>query len=188
MVGTASTAGAAAGSAGATTGGGGVSTGVVVAGAAGAAALGVGLAVAAGGGSEPACVPGPLAAIATVPKMPVGCADHLTATVTLTNGTCETVTVTQITFQRTLVQAIGIPCSRYGSFSVAPAVTSVPAGQTVTVLPATGSGFRYCCFSPSCPTPAGCRGTLTLVVATSAGDVSAAPIAEDIVLDGCTIC
>ena len=179
---------------GAAGGGGGIGTTGLVIGGVVAAGAGIGIAVA-GGGSDsgggstgtggggtagggggttpPPCTPGPVTASLTNIAPATRCGQRFSNGVSVSNGSCAAITIQSI--QLTQNAAPGPFCSALVTqSSYVPAVTSVAAGQTVTVLNFQSNVF--CCAAGPCPGTTTCGYDETFVVQASAGALPAGTI------------
>ena len=175
----------ASGAPSASAGGGGLGKTALIVG--GVAAAGAGVAVAAGGSSSsgetsgggsagggsagggPApCQPAPITSSLTNPSTMLVCGQPLSAGVVVTNGSCSALAVQSV--QLTQNALAGTFCSAaLNQFSYAPAVSTVGAGQTTTVLNFQSAAF--CCPGGPCPGTTVCTYQETFAVQTSAGPV-----------------
>ena len=193
---------AAPGVTGAAGGGGGIGTTGLVIGGVVAAGAGIGIAVAAGGSDSdggsggagsggggtgggggtapPPCTPGPVTASLTNVAPATRCGQRFSTGVTVTNGSCAAITIQSV--QLTQNAAPGPFCSALVTqTSYVPAVTSVAAGQTATVLNFQSNVF--CCAAGPCPGTTTCGYDETLVVQTSAGALPAGTIPMQVSFD-----
>jgi hypothetical protein len=170
----------ASGAPSASAGGGGLGKTALIVG--GVAAAGAGVAVAAGGSSSsgetngggsagggPApCQPAPISSSLSNPSTTLACGQPLTAGVVVTNGSCSALGVQSV--QLTQNALAGTFCSAaLSQSSYPPAVSSVGAGQTATVLNFQSAAF--CCPGGPCPGTTVCTYQETFSVQTSAGPV-----------------
>jgi hypothetical protein len=147
------------------------------------AAVALALVVAAGCDRGPtfadACTPGAVTVQLTSPAA-YFCHDPFKATVEVTNGSCDAITIQGITISASVVSGT---CAPPADATLPPDVTTVAPGATVTVLDFTGAAF--CCTSPGCPTPYQCDEELGFTVDTSAGPLVGGA-ATHLDLGGCT--
>ena len=112
------------------------------------------------------CVSGAVSLAVTGPSS-YTCGALFEAQFAVTNGSCDTLTVTSID----LVDIVNSgTCSASAPSSYSPTTASVPAGETVTVLNLQTSAF---CCTPGPTCSAVCSSTTDVSVATSAGSLTA---------------
>lgn len=167
----------------------------IVLGVVGAAAA-VGAVAAASGRNNPPPSPPPtappvaslssLSATVTSPQRNsnLSCTDNVGVTVTLTNRAATAVAVTGVRHDNRVVAG---GCGAANSFTFSPAVTTVGANQTATVLNTTlfssGSG---CCVGRC--TGGFCQFGAALTVVTSVGQVPAGEFGYGVTFQGCATC
>jgi hypothetical protein len=135
-----------------------------------------------GGAPVDACTPGAVTAEVTSPAT-YACMEPFHAAVSVTNGTCASITVRSIMIGAQVTAGV---CGASGPGSYQPSTATVPAGATVEVLDLTTAPF--CCGAPGCPATLECSETFTFTVDTTAGVVTDS-VSSDLDLGGCsTVC
>jgi hypothetical protein len=139
-------------------------------------------------GSGPPCSPTGAVTVAMTQPSSFACHVDYTASFTMTNASCTTVTINSFELTGAITSSPnGETCSPATPFQGAPSdlkASSVLGGNTIDVLDYKGGAF--CCIAPGpCPADFICHETFTGVFHTSAGDISASVPAE-IDLQSCT--
>lgn len=115
------------------------------------------------------------------------CHDKFRATFTVTNNSCQTLTIGKLAISAVVTGSMGGVCTPPGLSEYDPVVTSIAPGKTVVVQDITGGS--YCCFGTVCPATFTCDQTYTYTVQTSAGELQQVMPGTHIDLGGCdTIC
>jgi len=114
-----------------------------------------------------ACVPGAVTVAVTGPTS-YACHAPFRATVSVTNGACQALTISKVDV--TGVVTAGT-CTPPGPGSYPPTVATVGAGKTVTIFDLTGGMF--CCIDRACPASFECDETYTYKLTTSMGELTA---------------
>jgi hypothetical protein len=108
------------------------------------------------------------------------CHQPFTSTITLTNDTCEPLSVTGITVSGTVTDGSCTP----------PAAGSAAVNKTVAVGASTAVfnyvGGDFCCFDTDCPAPFQCDESYTWTADTSAGTITGSGSAH-LSLDSCDV-
>jgi len=113
------------------------------------------------------------------------CHQHFRATITVTNGTCQAITVGTVSISAEVTGSTGGTCTPAGLSTYNPVVTSIGAGRSSVVQDITGGAF--CCFNTVCPATFTCDEAFTYSVVTSAGTVEKTLGATHIDLSGCDV-
>ena len=133
--------------------------------------------------APPLCQPQPTTANVTVAVTSPAtylCHEPYKAKLVLTNGSCASVTVQNIAISGMVTAGA---CSPPGPGNFNPVVSTVAAGQSVTILDTTTGPF--CCTSPGCPASFQCDERFTLVVTSSAGMLTTTNMSH-LSLDSCS--
>lgn len=170
-------------------GGAAVAVGVGVAAAGGSSpssSSGGGSSPTSGGGSSAPCVASPITASLSSVSSPTRCGQPIAAGIVVKNGACVPITIRSIQLTQTATAATF--CSaQVATYTYAPTVSTVGAGQTVTVLNYTSQPF--CCTGGACPGVSSCPYDEAFVVQTSEGPVSAGSVPLVVSFDpSCPIC
>jgi hypothetical protein len=153
----------------------------------------IALVAACGGGDDmstnpipDACSGGSVTLDVTGPSSYV-CEQSFRATYTVTNGSCQTVTVSKVAVSSVVDGSSGGNCTPSGTAMYDPVVTSIAPGKHAVVQDLTGNSF--CCFDTACPATFTCDETFTYTAQTSAGLLTKSLPSTHIDLSGCgTIC
>jgi hypothetical protein len=129
----------------------------------------VGLAWACGNDSAPGACPGAVATLDVTGPDTFHCHDSFRATFLVTNDTCQTLTVSSVGIDVSVLSSTG-NCAAAAPATYEPAVTSIAPGQTAIVKDITGSSF--CCFPTACPSDYNCDEKYDFSVVTSAGTLT----------------
>ena len=109
------------------------------------------------------------------------CHAPFTSTIVLTNDTCDTLTVSDITVTTTVTDGSCTP----PAVGIAQAMTrSVAAGSSAEVLDFAGNDF--CCFEQACPATFECDEAYAWTAETSAGSITGSGSAH-LSLGGCDV-
>jgi hypothetical protein len=129
-----------------------------------------------------ACVASEVTLAVTTPQS-YACHDPYKATLMVTNGSCETITIDSITVSAVVTSG---PCGPPAPGTYTPMVTTIAPHTTATVLDLTSGPF--CCGAPGCAAQMSCDETFTYQVPTSAAGLMATADAH-LDLGGCdTVC
>lgn len=109
------------------------------------------------------------------------CGDGFESKVTIDNGSCETLTVGEISLVGVITGST--QCDPAVPSTYSPSVTSIPLGSRRTILDLRNTN-PFCCRPPRCPNPYVCEERFTFEVETSAGTLTSS-IAATISLGGC---
>ncbi|MFN8094173.1 MAG: hypothetical protein U0599_18500 [Vicinamibacteria bacterium] len=140
----------------------------------------------AGGGSAAPCVATPITASLSSVSSPTRCGQPIAAGIVVKNGACVPITIRSIQLTQTATAATF--CSaQVATYTYVPTVSTVGAGQTVTVLNYTSQPF--CCTGGACPGVSNCPYDEAFVVQTSEGPVAAGSVPLVVSFDpSCPIC